>query len=50
MQKLYLIASGTVAVYTEDGDEVLHLHDTNSFGEIPFLLHDENYVRLQTPS
>jgi CRP-like cAMP-binding protein len=43
-QKLYLIVSGTVAVYTELGDEVAHLHDANMFGEIAFLLHDANYV------
>jgi CRP-like cAMP-binding protein len=45
-QKLYLIVSGTVAVYTEDGVEVAHLCDANMFGEIAFLLHDEDNVRV----
>lgn len=45
IQKLYLIVSGTVAVYTDDGDEVAHLHDGNIFGETAFLLFDETQVR-----
>lgn len=36
-QKLYLIAHGTVASYTDDGEELNHLHDGNIFGEIEFL-------------
>jgi CRP-like cAMP-binding protein len=46
MQKLYLIVSGTIAVYTEDGIEVAHLHDGNMFGEAGFLLFDESFVRI----
>lgn len=44
MQKLFLILTGTVAVYTEAGEEVLHLHDGNMFGETAFLVYDEKYV------
>lgn len=45
LQKLYLIVSGTVAVYTNDGDEVAHLKDGNMFGEVEFLHIDEDNVR-----
>lgn len=38
-QKLYMIVHGTVASYTEHGDEVSHLHDGNMFGELEFLHH-----------
>lgn len=39
--------NGTVAVYTESGEELLHLHDGNMFGETAFLVYDENYVILK---
>lgn len=43
-----MIVSGTVAVYTPEGNEVAHLaQDGNMFGEMAFFLVDENYVRLK---
>lgn len=46
IQELFFIVSGTVAVYTDGGDEVAHLCDGNLFGEMAFLLFDENFVRI----
>lgn len=43
-QKLYLIVHGTVASYTEDGDEVSHLHDGSLFGKIEFLQYSKILV------
>lgn len=42
-QKLYLIVSGTVAVYSEEGEEVAHLH-SGMFGEIAFLINHDDLV------
>jgi len=44
LQKLFLILSGTVAVYTNDGEEVAHLSDGSMFGESAFLHYDEDIV------
>lgn len=38
---LYLLASGTVAVYTHSGKEVCHLQDGAYFGELALLLSDQ---------
>lgn len=43
-QKLFLIVSGTVAVYDEDGVEIAHLYDKSIFGETAFLHYDEKFV------
>lgn len=49
-QKLFLIVSGTVAVYTEDGEETAHLIDGNMFGETAFLHYDESSVGSYVPT
>jgi signal-transduction protein with cAMP-binding, CBS, and nucleotidyltransferase domain len=46
-QKLYLIVHGTVASYTENGDEVSHLRDGNMFGENKFLQYSKNLVSVR---
>lgn len=38
---LYLLASGTVAVYTHSGKEVCHLQDGAYFGELALLMSDQ---------
>ena len=45
-QKIFLILSGTIAVYTENGEEIAHLHDGNIFNEISFLLPEQDQVKL----
>ncbi|XP_070501527.1 potassium/sodium hyperpolarization-activated cyclic nucleotide-gated channel 4-like [Chironomus tepperi] len=51
-QKLYYIVLGTVAVYTQEGNETAHLYDGNMFGEMEFLQYREsmtymNYVAAE---
>lgn len=41
-QKLYIIGTGTVAIYSHEGEEIAHLSDGNMFGETAFLHHDQN--------
>lgn len=48
-QKLYIIGTGTVAVYSCKGEEIAHLSDGNMFGETIFFLHHDQRVEFLLP-
>jgi CRP-like cAMP-binding protein len=41
---MFIIVSGTVALYTLSGREVLHLEDGGHFGELALILNDASLV------